>query len=90
MKELNLTNIEKDNVRIFLENGIMYSVIKKVLLSVTEVPYPELAEELKDNQHLGEKIRAMAEGRTFIEKGFDKLTEYQKSDIIKKTKNPAI
>ena len=87
---MNLTQAETDNIRIFLENGIMSGAVKKVLLSVTEVSYEELAEQFPDNQVLGAKLRALAEGKVFLEKGFDKLTEFTKNGIINKRKNPAI
>lgn len=87
---MNLTNPERENVLAFLENGIMYEAVKKVLLSVTDVSYPELAEEIKDNSLLGAKMRALAEGKSFIEKGFEKLEEFNKSITSTKQTNKAI
>ena len=83
-------NINEEKLKAFVNDTLMFEVVKKFLLSETEVDYSEIAKEFPDNENLGAKTRALAEGRAFIEKGFHKLLEYQKNDIIINKKNRAI
>lgn len=85
-----MNNLEREKVMAFVSDEIMYEAVKKVLLKETEVDYQEIAKEIESNENLGAKTRALAEGKNFIEKGFSKLLEFRKGDIIISKKNRAI
>lgn len=87
---MNLTDIERQKVRVFLEDEEMCEAVKKVLLAVADVSPTELALQYTSNENLGAVTRALAAGKKFVEQGFDKLLEYQKRDIIMKKKNKAL
>lgn len=85
-----MNNLEKEKVIAFVNDVIMYEAVKKVLLSETQIDYTEIAKEIESNENLGAKTRALAEGKNFIENGFNKLLEYQKGETAPHKKNRAI
>lgn len=85
-----MNNLGNEKIKAFVNDPLMYEAVKKVLLAETEVDFTEIAKEHLDNETLGAKTRALAEGRAFIEKGFTKLQEFVTSEGNNIKKNRAI
>lgn len=85
-----MNDLEQSKIRDFVADELMYKAVKKVLLSVTEVNLDKYADYANNNEQLGEEVRAMAKGKKFVEKGFEKLLGYEKGETPTKRKNPAI
>lgn len=83
-----MNKIEIEKIKIFVNDVFMYEAVKRVLLAETEVDYTEIAKEYANNEDLGAKTRALAEGKAFIEKGFNKLQEFviNESKVVKKNR----
>lgn len=81
-------SLENEKIKAFVNDTFMYEAVKKVLLGETEVDYTEIAKEHANNEDLGAKTRALAEGKAFIEKGFNKLQEFVKNEggVVKKNR----
>ena len=77
---MNLTQIEIEQLEIFLANDTLKAVVAKVLNHIIELERPEVRAN-DTNDVLGEKYRAYELSKQRIKKGFNEINNY---DVSKK------
>lgn len=104
MKPKYLNDLEADSISQFVENPVLVSAVKKVLLS--GIYFEGIIKEGEDNdpkqnfllalsnkdmpaELLGYELKARAEGIKLLEKGFQKLLRFQKVESNKSKLNQA-
>ena len=72
---MNLTQIEVEQLEIFLANDTLKAVVVKVMNHVIELERPEVKDN-DTNDVLGEKYRAYELSKQIVRKGFSEISNY--------------
>ena len=72
---MNLTQIEIEQLEIFLANDTLKSVVIKVMNHIIELERPEVKDN-DTNDSLGEKYRAYELSKQIVRKGFNEINNY--------------
>ena len=72
---MNLTQIEIEQLEIFLGNDTLKSVVIKVMNHIIELERPEVKDN-DSNDVLGEKYRAYELSKQIVRKGFSEISNY--------------
>ncbi len=72
---MNLTQIEIEQLEIFLGNDTLKSVVIKVMNHIIELERPEVKDN-DTNDTLGEKYRAYELSKQIVRKGFNEINNY--------------
>ena len=86
---MNLTQIEVEQLEIFLANDTLKAVVVKVMNHVIEMERPEIKEN-DTNDVLGEKYRAYELSKQIVRKGFSEISNYAVAKKDKSEVNRAI
>ena len=86
---MNLTQIEVEQLEIFLANDTLKAVVVKVMNHVIELERPEIKEN-DTNDVLGEKYRAYELSKQIVRKGFSEISNYAVAKKDKSEVNRAI
>ena len=86
---MNLTQIEIEQLEIFLGNDKLKAVVLKVLNHIIELERPEVKDN-DTNDVLGEKYRAYELSKQIVRKGFSEIKNYAVGKKGKGEENRAI
>lgn len=86
---MNLTQIEIEQLEIFLANDTLKSVVIKVMNHIIELERPEVKDN-DTNDSLGEKYRAYELSKQIVRKGFSEINNYTVGKKGKVEENSAI
>ena len=86
---MNLTQIEIEQLEIFLANDTLKSVVIKVMNHIIELERPEVKDN-DSNDVLGEKYRAYELSKQIVRKGFSEISNYAVGKKSKGEENRAI
>ena len=86
---MNLTQIEIEQLEIFLANDTLKAVVAKVLNYIIELERPEVRAN-DTNDVLGEKYRAYELSKQIVRKGFSEINNYTVGKKGKVEENSAI
>ena len=86
---MNLTQIEIEQLEIFLGNDTLKSVVVKVMNHIIEMERPEVKDK-DTNDTLGEKYRAYELSKQIVRKGFSEINNYTVGKKGKVEENSAI